>query len=281
MLSLKHLYKTYGSIKAVDDLSLEIQNGEIFGLLGPNGAGKTTTIHIAVGLLKPDTGSVLLEGVGSPELPKVRAKIGHAPQSLALYGNLSGEENVAFFGKLQGLTGKKLKERVSWCLNFVNLSDRRHDRVKRYSGGMQRRLNLAVAMVHDPQVLLLDEPTAGVDPQSRNAIYENVMTFRAEGRTVLYTTHYMEEAQRLCDRVGIMDHGKLLALGPVKDLISMHGGKSVVTAVWPDHENRVETDDPVKEFNRFKSDSSLLGLHVERPTLEQVFLNLTGRYLRD
>lgn len=281
MLSLKNLGKTYGSIKAVDDLSLEIRNGEIFGLLGPNGAGKTTTIHMAVGLLKPDTGVVLLEGAGSPEQPNVRAKIGHAPQALALYGNLTGEENVAFFGKLQGLAGKKLKERVAWCLDFVDLTDRRRDRVKQYSGGMQRRLNLAAALVHDPQVLLLDEPTAGVDPQSRNAIYENVQAFRAQGKTVLYSTHYMEEAQRLCNRVGIMDHGRLLESGRMGDLISKHGGKSVVTAVWSDHETRVETDDPVKEFSRFKSDSSLLSLHVERPTLEQVFLNLTGRHLRD
>jgi ABC-2 type transport system ATP-binding protein len=281
MLSLKNLRKSYGPIKAVDGLSLDIGKGEIFGLLGPNGAGKTTTIHMAVGLLKPDEGTVMLDGRGSPDLREVRARIGYAPQAPALYGNLTGEENVLFFGKLQGLSGNRLKERAAWCLEFVDLVDRRRDRVKHYSGGMQRRLNLAAALVQDPEVLLLDEPTAGVDPQSRNAIYENVMALRSQGRSVLYTTHYMEEAQKLCDRVGIMDHGQLLALGAVDNLISIHGGKSVVTAVWPDREARVETDNPVHEFNRFKSDQALIGLHVDKPTLEQVFLNLTGRRLRD
>ncbi len=281
MLDLQHLRKSYGPITAVDNLSLEIRQGEIFGLLGPNGAGKTTTIHMVAGLLEPDEGDVRLAGSGSPDLPEVRAKIGHAPQALALYGNLTGEENIAFFGRLQGLSGKRLKDRVDWCLEFVDLTGRRRDRVRKYSGGMMRRLNLAVALVHDPEVLLLDEPTAGVDPQSRNAIYENVLDFRRQGRTILYTTHYMEEAQRLCDRVGIMDHGGLLALDTVGNLISVHGGKSVVTAVWPDRETRVETDTPESEFNRLKSDPELMGLHVDRPTLEQVFLNLTGRHLRD
>ncbi len=265
----------------MDGLSFEIGKGEIFGLLGPNGAGKTTTLLMAMGVLKPDAGSITLEGIGSPDLAQVRARIGHAPQTLALYGDLTGEENMMFFGKLQGLSGKRLKERTDWCLEFVGLAERRRDRVKRYSGGMQRRLNLAVSMVHDPQLMLLDEPTAGVDPQSRNAIYENVVSLKNRGRSILYTTHYMEEAQRLCDRVGIMDSGRLLALNTVPHLVSLHGGKSVVTAVWPDREDRIETDDPVREFNRFKSDPSLIGLRVDKPTLEQVFLNLTGRRLRD
>jgi ABC-2 type transport system ATP-binding protein len=281
MISFDDIRKAYGPIKAVDGLSLELRVGEIFGLLGPNGAGKTTTVHMAAGLLRPDAGEVQLHGEGSPELPEVRSKIGHAPQALALYDNLSGEENIAFFGKLQGLSGKRLRERTDWCLEFVDLTERRRDRVKRYSGGMRRRLNLAVALVHDPGLLLLDEPTAGVDPQSRNAIYENVQAFRAQGRTILYTTHYMEEAQRLCDRVGIMDRGRLLAMDSVSNLIIAHGGKSMVTAVWPDREEQVETDDPVREFNRFKSDPALVGLHVDKPTLERVFLNLTGRQLRD
>ena len=210
-------------VHAVDGISFDIKKGEVFGLLGPNGAGKTTTVNMAVGLLEPDAGSIELDGSGQPQQPEARAQIGVAPQTLAIYEDLSGEENLTFFGKIQGLTGKKLKERIAWCLDFVDLSDRRRDRVKTYSGGMKRRLNLAIALIHDPPLLLLDEPTVGVDPQSRNAIFEKIEVMRKEGRTIVYTTHYMEEAQRLCDRVGIIDHGKLLALDTVQGLITTHG----------------------------------------------------------
>ena len=281
MLCLTHLCKTFGSIVAVDDLTLEIRAGEVFGLLGPNGAGKTTTVNTAVGLLTPDSGTVELDGRGCPTDPAVRRKIGVAPQALALYEDLSGEENLAFFGKLQGLSGRKLLERVSWSLEFVGLADRRRDRVKTYSGGMQRRLNLAVAVLHDPALLLLDEPTVGVDPQSRNAIFDRIILLQKQGRTIVYTTHYMEEAQRLCDRVGIIDHGKLLALDAVERLIAAHGGKSVVTAQTADGEVRVETEDPVAELTRFQAEGKLEHFRVDRPDLERVFLNLTGRHLRD
>ena len=277
MLRLTHLRKTFGDLVAVDDLSLEIPKGEVFGLLGPNGAGKTTTINMAVGLLRPDGGDVALDGGGSPADPKVRAKIGVAPQSLALYEELSGEENLRFFGALQGLAPEPLTERVAWALKFVGLTDRRKDRVRKYSGGMQRRLNLAVAVLHDPPLLLLDEPTVGVDPQSRNAIFENILALKKEGRTVVYTTHYMEEAERLCDRVGIMDQGKLLALETVEGLIAAHGGKSVVVA----DDRRIETDDPLGELTRLQQSGTLREFRVERPNLEKVFLNLTGRSLRD
>jgi len=281
MLCLNQLRKTFGTLVAVDDLSLEIEKGEVFGLLGPNGAGKTTTVNIAVGLLVPDHGTVAIDGGGSPIDPAVRAKIGVAPQALALYEELSGEENVTFFAKLQGLTGRMLAERVRWSLDFVDLWDRRGDRMNTYSGGMKRRLNLAVAVVHDPPLLLLDEPTVGVDPQSRNAIFDNILSLSAEGRTVIYTTHYMEEAQRLCDRVGIMDHGKLLALDTVDNLIAAHGGKSVLTAERVDGEVSVETDDPLAELNKLQQQGELLRFRVDRPDLERVFLNLTGRHLRD
>ena len=266
---------------AVDDLSLEIERGEVFGLLGPNGAGKTTTVNMAVGLLEPDAGSIKLDESGQPTHPDVRAKIGVAPQTLALYEDLSGEENLAFFGKIQGLTGKRLKDRIAWCLDFVDLAERRRDRVKTYSGGMQRRLNLAIALIHDPPLLLLDEPTVGVDPQSRNAIFEKIEVMRKEGRTVVYTTHYMEEAQRLCDRVGILDHGKLLALDTVQGLIDVHGGKSIVVAERADGDLRIETDDPMAELARLQDEGDLLRFRVEGPDLEGVFLNLTGRHLRD
>ena len=281
MLRLTHVRKSFGPLVAVDDLSLELRTGEVFGLLGPNGAGKTTTVNMAVGLLKPDAGSIELDGVGAPDRPEVRSRLGVAPQALALYDELTGEENVTFFAKLQGLTGGRLRERVRWALEFVALVDRRKDRVKAYSGGMKRRLNLAVAVAHDPPMLLLDEPTVGVDPQSRNAILDNISALRAQGRTVVYTTHYMEEAQRLCDRVGIMDHGRLLALGTVDELITAHGGKSVLIAERADDELRVETNDPLGELDRLQRDGALRGFRLERPSLERVFLHLTGRELRD
>lgn len=281
MIRFLNLRKSFGAIVAVDDLTLDIQRGEVFGLLGPNGAGKTTTVNMAVGLLKPDHGSVDLDGQGPPTRPEVRSRIGVAPQALAIYENLSGEENLAFFGRMHGLCGRNLCERVDWALDFVNLTDRRHDRVKTYSGGMKRRLNMVIALIHDPPVLLLDEPTVGVDTQSRNAIFERIEVMRKEGRTIVYTTHYMEEAQRLCDRVAIMDHGKLLALDTVGGLIAAHGGKSTICAARADGELRIETDDPMAELVRLQEGGKVLRFSVESPDLEGVFLNLTGRHLRD
>lgn len=281
MLCVKNLCKSYGSLLAVDDLCLEIERGTVFGLLGPNGAGKTTTVNMAVGLLDPDAGVVELTGYGSPRGAVARAKIGVAPQSLAIYDELSADENIRFFAGLYGLARSTINERVDWALKFVELTDRRNDRVKTYSGGMKRRLNLAIALVHDPPLLLLDEPTVGVDPQSRNAIFDNIEALRREGRTVVYTTHYMEEAQRLCDRVGIMDHGKLLANDTVSALIERYGGKSVVTAKTKSGDVRVETDDPVAELSRLRDGGGLVQFQVDQPDLEAVFLNLTGRQLRD
>ncbi|MCK4373904.1 MAG: ABC transporter ATP-binding protein [Candidatus Brocadiae bacterium] len=281
MLRLTNLRKTFGDLVAVEDLTLEIERGEIFGLLGPNGAGKTTTVNMAVGLLVPDGGQVVVNDEGPPTDPRVRRSIGVAPQALALYDVLSGEENLAFFGRLQGLSGKALSERVGWALDFVGLTERRRDRVETYSGGMQRRLNMAVAFVHDPMLLLLDEPTVGVDPQSRNAIFDSIQALSEEGRTIVYTTHYMEEAQRLCNRVAILDRGKLLALDTVQNLIAAHGGRSVVHARLTDRDVRVETDDPVAELTRLNRDGQLLHMSVDGPDLESVFLHLTGRRLRD
>ncbi|HVP57184.1 MAG TPA: ABC transporter ATP-binding protein [bacterium] len=281
MVTLKNLSKRFGSIVAVEDLSLEIPEGEIFGLLGPNGAGKTTTVSLAVGILQPDSGSIDLARLGPPSSSNVRAMIGVAPQAVALYGNLSGEENLRFFGRLQGLRGRRLTERVQWALDLVQLEDRRRHRVKTYSGGMKRRLNLAVALIHDPPILFLDEPTVGVDPQSRNFIFENIGHMRESGKTIVYTTHYMEEAERLCDRVGIMDHGRLLALDTVENLITAHGGKSVIVAEDAEGEVRIETDDPLGDLAKLKIRRRLVRLRVERPDLETVFLKLTGRHLRD
>jgi ABC-2 type transport system ATP-binding protein len=281
MLVLAGVRKRYGTRTAVDGLSLAVRRGEIFGLLGPNGAGKTTTVGLAIGLLVPDEGTVDVAGLGSPRDPAVRARIGLAPQALALYDALTGQENVAFFGSVYGLSGARLAERVAAAIEFVGLTDRRCDRVATYSGGMKRRLNLAVALVHDPELLLLDEPTVGVDPQSRNLIFENVRHLREAGKTIVYTTHYMEEAERLCDRVGIVDNGRLLALGTVPELVAAHGGRPELVADTGGDEVRVETDDPLGELNRLAAARPVAAFRVERANLEQVFLHLTGRQLRD
>jgi len=282
VLKLIDVRKRFGSTVAVDGLSLEVGKGEVFGLLGPNGAGKSTTISMCTGLLAPDSGRVELEGLGEPSEERVRARMGLAPQAIALYEDLTARENLVFFGRLYGIEGSALRKRVDELLELVGLADRAKDRVKVYSGGMQRRLNLAAALVNDPAVVLLDEPTAGVDPHSRNAIFDLVLGLRAAGKCVVYTTHYMEEAQRLCDRVGVVDHGKLLALGTVEELIAAHGGKTVVSVVRAEGEEKIATSDPVAELQRFMADGKqTIGVRIERPNLESVFLSLTGRSLRD
>lgn len=283
MLSLQNLRKSFGPLVAVDGLSLEIHKGEVFGLLGPNGAGKSTTIGMSVGLVRPDSGSVTLEGAGSPVTPETRRSIGVAPQALALYDEMSGEENLRFFARVYGLSGATMRQRVDATLDMVGLLPRKTDKVGGYSGGMKRRLNLAAALLHEPPLLMLDEPTAGVDPQSRNSILELVRTLAGQGKTILYTTHYMEEASRLCDRVGIIDKGKLLALGTVSGLIASHGGKSVVTVTRGGVEERLETDDPAREVAKLMQHEpqAIETVRIDRPDLESVFLSLTGRTLRD
>lgn len=280
MLILTNLRKSFGAIKAVDDVSLRINRGEVFGLLGPNGAGKSTTINMAVGLLTPDSGSVELEGLGRPSNPAVRSRIGVAPQSLAVYDELTGRENVKFFASLYPAPiGSR---RVDEVLEMVGLSDRASSRAKTYSGGMKRRLNLACSIVHDPDLLMLDEPTVAVDPQSRNAIFDLVQSLKERGRTILYTTHYMEEAQRLCDRVGIIDQGKLLAIDSVPALIQAHGGMSTVRIErrgFPD--TLTQTDDPLSTIQNLLKVGGADGVGIQSPNLEGVFLALTGRRLRD
>ena len=281
MIKFENIKKSFGKTTAVDGISFEIESHEIFGLLGPNGAGKTTTVNMAVGLIKPDSGMVELSGLGSPKNPTVRAKIGVAPQTLSLYDDLSAQENLECFGKVYGLSGERLQERVAWSLDFVGLSERKNDRVKKFSGGMKRRLNLAVALVHNPEYLILDEPTVGVDPQSRNAIFENIDQLKKKGSTILYTTHYMEEAQRICDRVAIMDRGKLLALDTVDALIKQYGGNSTVIAEKADGEQIIETKNPIEEVLKLQNETDLRSFRILNPSLETVFLSLTGRTLRD
>jgi ABC-2 type transport system ATP-binding protein len=233
VLSVRNLRKSYGDRVAVEDLSFEVARGETFGFLGPNGAGKSTTIACMAGLLAPDSGEISLDG-GSPTDPEVRRSLGLAPQSLALYPELTADENLRFFGRLYGLAGAGLARRIDWALELAGLADRRADRVGTYSGGMQRRLNLACALVHEPKMLLLDEPTAGVDPQSRNHVFTVIERLKAEGLTVVYTTHYMEEVERLCDRIAIIDHGRLLACDTLANLLARNPKAGHLEAIFLD-----------------------------------------------
>jgi ABC-2 type transport system ATP-binding protein len=281
MLTLSGITKRYGDRTAVDGLSLDVARGEILGLLGPNGAGKTTTMHIAVGLLRPDAGEVTVAGLGSPLRRDVRRAIGIAPQSLALYDLLTAEENLRFFAEIYGLPRDRVADRVDWALGLVGLQDRRRDRVDTFSGGMKRRINIAAALLHEPDIVLLDEPTVGVDPQSRNAIFESIEHLKAAGTTIVYSTHYMEEAVRLCDRVAIVDHGRLLALDSVEGLIARYGGDRVLVTRSDGDEVRTPTRDPLAALQALASRRPIDYFRVDDPTLEQVFLSLTGRELRD
>lgn len=287
MIAIADLRKSFGHIKAVDGLSLSVRSGECFALLGPNGAGKTTTISIATGLLSPDAGSVVIGdaavGGGDPRDPAVRRLIGVAPQSIALYDDLSADENLRFFGSVYGLRAGVLRDRVTEVLNLVSLGDRRDDRVGGFSGGMKRRMNLAAALLHGPRVVFLDEPTAGVDPQSRVAIFGIVEQLKRDGVTVVYSTHYMEEVERMCDRVAIVDHGRLLALDTVQGLTSRYGGESVVVVKrhGADQPEQTRTRDPLQVLARAVNAGGIDAASIQTPNLESVFLALTGRTIRD
>ena len=295
VLEAVELKKRFDDVEAVRGVDLRIEPGETFGLLGPNGAGKSTTINMLVGALAPDSGRARLDGKPVTD-PDVRRAIGIAPQDLAIYEELSAEENLALFARIYGLRGSRLRERVQWGLELAGLTERRRDRAGTFSGGMKRRLNLACAAVHEPAVLICDEPTVGVDPQSRNHIFDSIEALSDAGATVLYTTHYMEEAERLCDRVAIMDHGQVLVTGRVDALIDEHGGTAIVEAklsaapkdpeglpgVLEGETLRVESDDPLATVAALgQCDVEIAKLRVDRPDLERVFLHLTGRSLRD
>jgi len=309
LISINGLFKKYGERVAVQDVSFSIEEGEIFGLLGPNGAGKTTTLSILSTLLIPDEGIVTISGYDIVrEARQVKRLIGSVPQELALYPTLSAWDNLAFFGRIYGLQGPELKGRVTTVLALVGLSDRSADPVQTFSGGMKRRLNIAAGLIHRPRVLFLDEPTVGVDPQSRNFIFEHVKRLNAEGMTIVYTTHYMEEAERLCDRVAIIDHGRILALDTTKGLIDMLGGgviylglpqealESLLPAVRAlSHVSMVTQEDCRLKIETSNArlallelielcnahNVSILSLEMLEPNLESVFLHLTGKRLRD
>ena len=225
ILEVKNLIKQYGDLTAVKGVSFDIQKGEIFSLLGPNGAGKTTTISMISGLLEPTSGDALIGGYSITRQPlQAKRLLGVVPQEIALYPTLNSRQNLEFFGRMYGLKGKDLNQRIDAMLDFVELSDRQHDRIETFSGGMKRRINIAAGLLHDPQVIYMDEPTVGIDPQSRRRVLDTVKQLRDQrGMTVLYTTHLMEEAQELSDRVGIIDHGGIIAMGSPGELILQVG----------------------------------------------------------
>ncbi len=309
ILSARGLVKRFGDLIAVNDVSFEIEEGETFGLLGPNGAGKTTAISMIAGLLEADGGSVTVADEPiSTGSTRGRGAIGLVPQDLAIYPDLNGQENLVFFGRLYGMGGDSLLARVGEVLDVVGLADRKDDLVKEYSGGMKRRLNIGIGLLHRPRLLILDEPTVGVDPQSRNAILEAVENLSREGMAVLYTTHYMEEAERLCDRVAIIDEGVVQAEGTRRELVSMVGEKDrvaieatgdlaaiarslrgvqgVTDASASDHRIEVLATDASSNLAQLltcvsDSGGSISGVEVKEPNLEAVFLHLTGKALRD
>jgi ABC-2 type transport system ATP-binding protein len=309
VLACSQLEKRYGDLRAVDGVSFEVAEGETYGLLGPNGAGKTTTISIIAGLLRPDAGEVHVLGERlTPRSSSAKAAIGLVPQELAVYPDLTARENLRFFGRLHGLGRAELGRRTDEVLEVTGLTDRADDRADTFSGGMKRRLNIGVGLLHRPKLLVLDEPTVGVDPQSRNAILESVEQLATEGMAVLYTTHYMEEAERLCDRLAIIDQGRIVGEGTRRELTDRVGeldrvrlevaGDPAVAASACAAVARVGSADvdglavvclvdgaasslPALLEAVAATGATVTGVEVREPDLEDVFLHLTGRALRD
>ena len=311
ILSVKDLVKKYGDFTAVNGISFDINEGEIFSLLGPNGAGKTTTISMLSTLFTPTSGEATIGGHSVTKEPMaVRNLIGVVPQELALYDDLSARENLVFWGQMYGLSGKSLKTRVAEVLEQIGLADKAKNRVKTYSGGMKRRVNIGVGLLHKPSLLFMDEPTVGIDPQSRRAILDSVKALNQQGMTVLYTTHYMEEAEELSDRVGIIDNGELIALGTQAELnrqvgendtLILHIDESqngqalavaarqipgVLKADITDHTVAVIAPEAEEIMAPVITKANELGIKIrsvdiKEPDLEAVFLSLTGRALRD
>jgi len=305
MLHIENVTKRYDTITALNNISLEVRSGEFFGLLGPNGAGKSTLMSLISGLRSADSGQITLdEVVLSTANSASRIALGLVPQHIALYQELSAEQNLQIFGKLYNLRGSELRQRVDETLAAVQLEDRRKDQVKTFSGGMQRRLNLAAALMHKPKILLCDEPTVGVDPQSRNAIFDYLEQLNRNGLTIIYSTHYMEEATRLCSRISIIDHGKILALGTLDELLTQlpfdeeirfpaNDQTSKLMAQLTPHGDLITVDDLCRfrphsdyKLSTFYALTESLELPAklftsQRPTLEALFLHLTGRTIRE
>jgi ABC-2 type transport system ATP-binding protein len=315
IVEVQNLHKQYDppeGAKAVKGVSFEIQQGEIFSLLGPNGAGKTTLLSILSGLLTPTSGEALINKHSIIKEPKqVKQVLGLVPQEIALYNTLSARENLVFWGKMYGLAGQHLEERVAAALEIAGLVDRASDKLNTFSGGMRRRINVAIGLLHEPQVLYLDEPTVGIDPQSRRRILDTVKELNAGGMTILYTTHYMEEAEELSHRIGIMDHGELIAMGTLEELNKSVGQYDTIRldldAAYESNGSLVEILSQIPNVDRVFGEENVLVLQtqdaseilplimkkvaesgtdvkqmsIQEPNLEAVFLNLTGRALRD
>ena len=309
VLECRDLHKRFGTTVAVEGVSLQVSAGETYGLLGPNGAGKTTTISMICGLLEADAGEVVVAGQRlTTRSVEAKAAIGYVPQELAIYPDLTARENLRFFARLYGMAAGRSRVRVAEVLDVIGLADRADDQARTYSGGMQRRLNIGIGLLHRPRLLILDEPTVGVDPQSRNAILESVEHLASEGMAVLYTTHYMEEAERLCDRIGIVDLGQVKAEGTRAELVALVGQHDrvvieasggleraadamaslpgVVAASAADGSLALIVDDArtlLPELLRAATDAgaAVRGVDVDEPDLEAVFLHLTGKALRD
>jgi ABC-2 type transport system ATP-binding protein len=303
------LHKDFGEVYAVKGVDIEIERGEVFSLLGPNGAGKSTIISMISGLLRPTSGDAAILGKSISREPQAaKSALGVVPQEIAVYEDLSARENLIFWGKMYGLRGAALKQRVAEILEVVGLTDRQKGRVGKYSGGMKRRLNIGIALMHKPDVVIMDEPTVGIDPQSRRRILDSVMELNRQGMTVLYTTHYMEEAQELSDHIAIMDHGEIIASGTHSELVKIVGeldriqltintDSSKVMDAWrltPGVEqvlaengqlNLLAADSnavlPQLFESASKADTRITSVEIQEPNLETVFLHLTGRALRD
>lgn len=309
IIEINDLVKKYGNNIVVDNINLSIEEGEIYGLLGPNGAGKSTTISILCSLLSPTSGSVKLFGIDTRKNSiEVKRNLGLVPQNIAVYNQFTAYENVKFFGELYGLRGRNLKEKVNKALEFVGLTDVANKQAKSFSGGMGRRLNIACAIVHEPKIIIMDEPTVGIDPQSRNHILRAVKTLNKNGTTVIYTTHYMEEVETLCSQIGIIDKGKIIVEGTkeeLKDIVNdkkvlqvrvddiyklnlevIKSTKGVVEVIIDENYLTVNTNKEVNNLdilikNITDSGAKILDLGFKEITLETVFLSLTGRSLRD
>ncbi len=308
MIRVENLSKSYGELKAVNGVSFDIQEGELFGFLGPNGAGKTTTLSMISGLLKPDLGTVWMHEINVWETPiPAKRMMGLVPQELAIYEELTARENLEFWGSLYNLPRSQLKSNIDDILEKVGLTDRAKEAVSRFSGGMKRRLNLAIGLVHQPKIVLMDEPTVGIDPQARNNILDIIREIAKAGTTILFTTHHLEEAEALCERIAIMDHGKILDVGTVQELAQITGDGDIVTlsgtftsstlkaALSSDHIDFINVSDGVATFNLKNNHFGITqviqvlseakieihDLSIQKPSLESVFLKLTGRELRD
>jgi len=309
MLRVENLYKSFNHVKAVEGVSFEVSRGQVFGLLGPNGAGKSTTISVISTLLEPDSGDVFLDGksiLSNPEI--IRKNLGVVPQDIALYPTLSGYENLSFWGSVYGLRGAELKKRIAEVSDVIGLNGRLKDRVDKYSGGMKRRINIGAALLHKPEILIMDEPTVGIDPQSRNHILDTVLELNRQGMTIIYTSHYMEEVEYLCNEICIMDEGKIIASGNKQELIDLVKEKTQINIKLNTMNNSVLS--ALKEIKGvyearlnedmivlFVSGSTALtaeiiakitengwlieSIDVKKPNLEAVFLHLTGKALRD